>query len=523
MKASSVGKILGSLGLLFLLSSPFTLFLTSGSVALTAAKAVAGLVLLGAYFATHFKQFGQFATRRSSFFFGTTVLLGVVTLGALVAVNYIAFKKNKSWDLTKQKIFTVAPQTTATLTGLKEKVHALAFLPPSNPYYDTIEQLFRLYQAEAPDKFDFAFKDPQRNPDLAAKYQLKQGQATVVLVRGEGPNATHTTLGTLSEQELTNALIQLNAVGTQKVYFLSGHGEWPLEAEPPAPGQPSDSLSELRKELLQEGYTAEELNLAGQKEVPKDAALVLIAGAKTPYTPPEEEALRQYLAAGGRMLYFAEANAEPKLDALLGEYGVEVDKGVAADRQFNAGNPYVIVSAFYSEHELTRPLRERKLNIEFPTARSLTVLRQGMAAGVKVEPVVLTSPFGWVETTPDADATPSDGEKSGQLTLVAAATRDTKNAKDKRFDEARLVVMGDSELLLDPNWGHEANRNLVLNALGWASNQVEKITIRPPDRDVSTLEMDPGMLDNIRFVSTDLLPLSLMGVGLAIWLSRRNK
>ncbi|WP_224368412.1 GldG family protein [Hyalangium versicolor] len=523
MRPSAVGKILGAFGLMFLLSSPFTLFFTSGSVALTAAKAVSGLVLLGVYFATNFQQFGQFATRRSSFFFSTSVLLGLVTLGGLVAVNYIAFKKNKSWDLTKAKIFTVAPQTSSTVKGLKEKVHVLAFLPPNNPYYDTVEQLFQLYQAEAPDKFDYAFKDPQRNPDLAAKYQLKEGQTTIVLVRGEGPNATHTTLGTISEQELTNALIKLNAVGTQKVYFITGHGEWPLEAEPPAPGQPSDSLSELAKQLLQEGYTADELNLVGQKEVPRDAALVIIAGAKTPYTAPEQETLRQYLAAGGRMLYFAEANSEPKLDELLGEYGVEVDKGIAADPQFNAGNPYMIVSLFYGEHELTQPLRQRKLNLQFPTARSLTVLRQGMAAGVKVESVVLTSPFAWVETTPAADATPSDGEKSGQLTLVAAATRDTKNAQDKRFDEARVVVVGDSELLLDPNWGYEANRNLVLNALGWATNQVEKITIRPPDREVSTLEMDRGMLEHIRFVSTDLLPLSLMGVGLAIWLSRRNK
>ncbi|WP_224246262.1 GldG family protein [Hyalangium gracile] len=523
MRTSSVGKILGALGLMFLLSSPFTLFFTSGSVALTAAKAVAGLVLLGVYFATHFQQFGQVATRRSSFFFGTSVLLGVVTLGGLVAVNYIAFKKNKSWDLTRAKLFTLAPQTSTTLGGLKEKVHALAFLPPSHPYYDTVEQLFRLYQAEAPEKFGYAFKDPQRNPDLAAKYQLKEGQATVVLVRGEGASASHTTLNTISEQELTNALIKLNAVGTQKVYFLTGHGEWPLESEPPAPGQPSDSLSELRKQLLQEGYTADELNLAGQKEVPRDAALVIIAGAKTPYTPPEVEALRQYLAAGGRMLYFAEASVEPKLDTLLAEYGVEVDKGIAADPQFNSGNPYVLVSMFYGEHELTRPLRQRKLNLEFPTARSLTVLRQGMAPGVTAQAVVLTSPFAWVETTPDADATPSDGEKSGQLTLVAAAMRDTKSAQDKRFDEARVVVVGDSEILLDPNWGHEANRNLVLNALGWATNQVEKITIRPPDREVSTLEIDRDMLDNIRFVSTDLLPLSLLGVGLAIWLSRRNK
>jgi ABC-type uncharacterized transport system involved in gliding motility auxiliary subunit len=523
MSTSNAGKILGALGLLLLLSSPFTLFFTSGSVALTAAKAVTGLVLLGVYFATHFKQFGQVASRRSSFFFGTSVLVAVVTLMALVAINYLAFKQNKSWDLTKQKLFTLAPQTRSTLGGLKEKVLAIGFLPPGHPAYDTAEQLFQRYGAEAPEKFEFTFKDPSRHPDLAAKYQLREGQATIVLVRGEGASQSHTLLHSISEEDLTNALVKLHSVGSQKVYFLSGHGEWPLEAEAARPGDPGASLSRFRKQLLQEGYTAEELNLAGQKELPRDASLVIIAGARAPYTATELEALRQYLGAGGRMLYFAEMAAEPQLEALLAEYGVEVDAGLAADPQFNSGNPYALVSLFYGQHEMTRPLAQRKLNIEFPTSRSLTVLRQGMAPGVKTEAVVLSSPFAWVETTPAADATPSDGEKSGQLTLVAASTRDTRGAQDKRFDEARVVVMGESEILLDANWGHEANRNLVMNALGWVTHQVEKITIRPPDREVSTLKMDGAMLERLRFVSTDLLPLSLMGMGVAIWLSRRNK
>jgi len=71
MKAANIGKILGAFGLILLLSSPFTLFLTSGSVAITVTKAVVGAVLLGVYFATNFKQFGQFASKRSSFFFAS--------------------------------------------------------------------------------------------------------------------------------------------------------------------------------------------------------------------------------------------------------------------------------------------------------------------------------------------------------------------------------------------------------------------------------------------------------------------
>jgi ABC-type uncharacterized transport system involved in gliding motility auxiliary subunit len=523
MKASNIGKVLGAFGLLLLLSSPFTLFVTSGSLVAAGVKAGLGLVLLGAYAATNYKQFGQFASRKSSFFFATTVLTALVALAGLVAVNYIAHKKNQTWDLTKEKIYTLAPQTTSTLAALPDKVRAFGFIPPSHPNYGLLDELFQRYHAQAPDKFEYAFKDPRRSPDLAAKYQLKEGQTTVVLVRGEGSSESHTTLNMLSEQELTNALIKLAAVGTQKVYFVTGHGEWPLVKEQAPPTDPGASLSELTRQLRQEGYTPEALNLAGKTEVPRDASVLIIAGARTPYAKPEVEALQKYLATGGRMLYFADAGLEDGLDALLAEYGVQVDDGIAADAQFNSGNPYVVLSAFYSEHDIVKPLKARGLNIEFPTPRSLSALRFGLVPGVKVDPLVLTSQYGWVETKPDENAMPSDGEKTGQLTLAVAATRVTSDAQDKRFDVARLVVVGDSEILLDPNWGHEPNRNLVMNALGWASNQIQRITIRPPDREVSTLELDEASMDGIRFVSTDLLPLSLLGMGLAIWLSRRNK
>ncbi|HZH15524.1 MAG TPA: GldG family protein [Archangium sp.] len=527
MKAANIGKILGGFGLLLLFSSPFTLFFSSGSFAIAAIKVVAGLVLLGLYVATNFKQFGQFASRRSSFFFGSTALMLLLTLGALVAINYIAHKKNVRWDLTEQKIFTLSPQTLLTLQGLDEPVRAIGFIPTDHPAYEALQATFERYHTEAPDKFEYSFKDPRRYPDLAEKYQLTEAQTTVVLTRGEGSSESHTSLNVISEQELTNALIKLTQVSQQRVYFVVGHGEWPLEQPVPMPGQRgrTTSLSEMKQQLNQEGYSTREINLAGGTTVPRDAALVVVAGAKGRFSPSEVDSLRQYLAGGGRMVYFAEAYGEPgpELSGLLAEYGVAIDKGVVADAQFNSGSPYVVLSLFYGQHEISLPLSQRQLNIEFPTARPLTVLTQGLAEGVKVVPVVSSSPFGWAELTPDEKPAAGEGERTGQLPLVTASTRSTSGAQNRRFDEARLVVVGDSEILMDSNWGHEGNRNLVMNAFGWATSQVDKVTIRPPDRAASTLQLDADMLNRIRFVSTDVLPLSLLGVGLAIWLSRRNK
>lgn len=518
MRTPTLGKILGAFGLVALLSSPFTYFLTAHSLWLAGAKALLGVLLIGAYFATNVGELGQFASRKGTFFFVSSALMVAVVLAGLVAVNYIAAKKHKTWDLTRQKLFTLAPQTQSTLHGLEEKVTAIGFIPANHPAYPQLEAIFRRYHDVAPDKFDYQFKDPMKNPDLAAKYELKQGQVTVVLTRGEGEKESHTSLNVVSEQELTNALIKLGAAGTQKVYFLAGHGEWSLSG--PSGGQ---SLTELGRALGQEGYTAAPLNLAGKTEVPRDASLVVIAGPKSEVSAPEQKALSTYLEEGGRMLVFTEAGADAKLNPLLAPYGVEADKGVIADDHYAVQSPYLILSNFYAEHEATHLLKELQLNLQLPTARGLTVLHSGLAKDVKVTPLVLTSPYAWEESTPDDNPQRSPGEKTGQIPLLVVATRSTASAAHKRYDEARLAVFGDSELLVDANWGYEPNRNLVLNALGWASNQVSKITIRPPDPEISSLDLSPTVMRKIRFAATDLLPLSLLGIGLAIWLKRRNQ
>ncbi|HET6981281.1 MAG TPA: GldG family protein [Myxococcaceae bacterium] len=523
MNTRTLGKILGALGLVALLSAPYTYFVTTGSPWMAGAKAVLGLALVGAYFATNLGEFGQFASRRSTFYLGTTIATVLVVLAALVAVNYVVVKKGKSWDLTTKKIFTLAPQTKSTLGSLKEKVRAYAFLAPSDPDYEQVDRLLQRYREQAPDRFEVVFKDPRKAPDLAQKYQLREGQTTLVLTRGSGDQENHTTVsvsGGVTEQDLTNALIKLSSVGEQKVYFTTGHGEWPLD--PTSPKDPA-SLSELKKTLLQEGYVPGTINLADGKEIPKDAALIVIAGARSKFGKGEAEQLGKYLGQGGRMLYFAEAGAEPGLDPLLAKAGIQVDPGLVADDVYAIDSPYLVVSHFFGDTDLARDLKKAQYNLQFPTVRGLTVLHDGLPEGTQVAPVLTTSPNGFEVKSPTENPQRQSGDKAGSIPLIVQSTRNVANAEGKRNDEMRLVAFGDSEILVDPNWGDEPNRNMVMNAFAWATSQVQKITIRPPDRDISTVDLDPPRLARIRFVATDLMPFSLLAIGLAVWLNRRSK
>jgi hypothetical protein len=153
----------------------------------------------------------------------------------------------------------------------------------------------------------------------------------------------------------------------------------------------------------------------------------------------------------------------------------------------------------------------------------VTATTSGLLPGARPEAVVMTSSNAWEETDPGNEPRPSPGERAGSIPLVVAVTRPVPEASGRRTPETRLVVFGDSEILLDPNWRDEPNRNLVMNAVAWAVGQTGQITIRPPDRDLSSLDLDTRRMGRIRFLATDLLPLALLGVGLAVWLTRRNK
>lgn len=520
----TLGKIAGGVGTLFLLTSLVTLFVTTGSVLAFAVKLGLGVALVALWALTNGDRLATLA--RALFFYSSSALMAVVLVTLLAAANFIVAKRGKTWDLTSKRVYSLSPQTEATLESLRDPVKVIAFTEQTAP--DQVEQLFRRYQQRS-DRFTYEFKDPRRHPDLAARYQIHQGQPVAVLVREATPprhqllNLTRLGNPQLAEQELTQGLIKLDSVGSQKLYFVVGHGEAPLEAPSDADELELANTLRVKRALEEEGYAPASLNLVERGDIPLDASAVVLAGPRTRLAEPEVTLLTHYLETGGRMLLFAEpGTGDTGLEPLCAQYGLKLEAGLVADTRVSPEQPYYVLSPFFGEHEITRPLDRAKVSVLFPVTRAVTVLREGLLAGVVPMPLVLTTPSAWLESTPTQDPEPDSGERQGQLTLAALATRGTSSVEKKRTDEARLVVFGDADVLSSA-FGHDPNRNLVLNALAWATQQGQKVTIRPPDRDLSTIDLAPETISTIRLLSMDIFPTLLIGVGLAIWLTRRSR
>ncbi|MBX5483758.1 MAG: GldG family protein [Myxococcaceae bacterium] len=522
------GRLAGGIAIVLLLSSPFTAFVSSWVFG--TAQAGIAVALIALYFATNWAHFGQFASRRSTSYFLISMATGLALLGALAAVNVIAYRKNVRWDLSKNHIFTLAKQTKDALQKMPEPVRVVTFIPSNaGGLRDRVEPLLNRYQREAPEKFAYEFKDPARTPDLVREYRLQPGQPAAVLLRGEGDRQQRLLVPIydgLTEQDLTNALLELGGGAKRNVYFIEGHGEWPLTPkEGGAQAERMLSMYKLEQALSSEGYNALPLNLASKGDVPDDAAGVILSGARSPLAEMEVAALERFLARGGRMIIGAEPEVDEGLSRLLEKYAVQLDDGMLADSQYMHESIYFLVVApeFFSDHPIVRPLKGEKLNLAFPTARGLSILREGMLPGVTTLPLLTTSPNAWEETTPNETPQPSSGEKAGQIVLAAAATRPVPQQGGAPARETRLVVIGDSETLTDAMLTFEGNLNFVLNCLAWITDQPNRITIRPPDRDLSTIDMTPDTVAQIRFFSVALLPITLLCVAVGVWIQRRNK
>ncbi len=106
------------------------------------------------------------------------------------------------------------------------------------------------------------------------------------------------------EQQLTNGLIKVISGKQRKVYFVQGHGEKDTASSERA------GYSTIVSGLQSDNFATDTLVLAQQGAVPADASVVVIAGPTVDLLPPEIDALKKYLEAGGKLVALVDPPAQ---------------------------------------------------------------------------------------------------------------------------------------------------------------------------------------------------------------------
>ena len=173
----------------------------------------------------------------------------VVIIAVLATANWLASTHDKSFDSTSNKRFSLSEQTIKVVQNLKSDVNIKYFDQQKN--FGTVKDLLDRYN-NLSSKMHVEYIDPDKKPSVAKSMGVKNYGATYILANGKTEEAKSVT-----EEEVTGALVRALKGGQRSVCFVSGSGEHSIESSD------RSGYSNVKESLEKNNYKTRTISLLG--------------------------------------------------------------------------------------------------------------------------------------------------------------------------------------------------------------------------------------------------------------------
>ncbi|MCX7821963.1 MAG: GldG family protein [Syntrophobacterales bacterium] len=463
-----------------------------------------------------------YSQRKRRWTYGLHTTLSIVLVAAILGlIGLIAERHPLRWDLTKSKTHTLSDQSKKILEGLTQEVKIIGFFGDDESK-SKAQDLFENYRYVSK-LISYEFVDPDRNPELAKKYEIKT-YGTAVL-EGYGRKETVTSL---SEESITNALLKLTRAEKKKIYFVVGHGEHSIE------DFGKEGYSTARSSLEKDNYIVEKLVIAEKREIPEDAAVVVIAGPKKDLLPEEIQTIERYLRKGGRLVVMLDPYHDGGLKNLLGSFGFELSEDMIVDKlsRIFGGSPLMPVVTQYGIHTITNNFNVLTF---YPEARSIKEA-QKKPETVTWTALAQTSEAAWGETNrrllEKNQANFEEKEDIPGPVIIAAIAEinlvegsgqnDTSTPKSKET-KSFVTVFGDSDFASNTYFGIAGNGDLFLNTIHYLAEEQNLITIERRAKEGEPLVLTSTQMRLTFIISMVTMPILVVVVASYVYMVRRSQ
>jgi ABC-type uncharacterized transport system involved in gliding motility auxiliary subunit len=430
----------------------------------------------------------------------------VLFLLAVGLLQWLAQEYHLQFDWTRMHRHSLAPASVAVAERLKEPLKIIAFASQRGETRRFIQEMVGRYQKHKLD-ITLEFVDPDTAPERVREAGV-QFDGELVFEYGDARENLPPTQ--FNEQNFTNALTRLGHRGERWVVFLSGHGERSPDK------QANFDLSTWAAQLHQRGFQTRTLSLGEHPRIPDNTTVLVIAGPRTRLLAGEVRSIQNYLDRGGSLLWLHDPGLLLGLEPLAESFGIEFHPGVIVDPASEdiTGNAAAIVVTKYGSHPVVRGFGD---NTVFPQAAGISLnAPEGWQGSVLMD----TRPSSWSET--GALDGPIQFDKGrdirGPLNLAVALTRTLDNKR-----EQRVIIVGDGDFLANTYIPNGGNLELGMSLTNWLSQDDAFVNIPVKTARDRSLDLSRGGQIAIVAVFLALLPITLVGSGVWIWLRRRKR
>ena len=471
---------------------------------------------------------------------GYAAVYTLVFVAILAMANWLGVQYNETYDATERKLYSLSDQTHKILDNLERDVTISYFDRTSQ--FTGAQDMLRRYE-NASNRVSVEYVDPDEDPIKTEAMNVRTYGTLILNIDGVRHEAS-----SLSEQDITNAIITAIKGQEKTACVVTGHGE--------SSGDDMDrnGLANAVSRMEDANYDHEQVSLT-EGAVPEDCSILVVAGPSTAYFDPEVAAIRNFVEGGGRALLLLgpvlpdergrREEQNPKLVDLLASWGIEAKNDVVIDQsaigQLFGGGPFTPLVSEYRFHPIVEPLEN--VATLFPRARSVGQAPE-VPDGWTVDVLFESSETSFATSTLRAEAAgfalgPESSQTDGPIALAVAATYEVPEAdqaesepaeaaadsiepvEDEAEPEGRVVAVGSAGFASNYGLALGGNDDLLLNMLNWLSSDEDLISVRPKDPESTVIEMTAAEMSRIFYASLLLLPLIIIVTGVWTWWGRR--
>ncbi len=276
------------------------------------------------------------------------IVLAILVLLIFIPINLIVSYYDKGFDMTPSKKYTLDDKTVKLINDNSDKTIEIYFLykleeltrSDANellPLYHTLTQLKEF------DNIDFKSFDPNEKASLTQSLDpsgtLSPQQGDIIIkCNGITKKVSHSkifqenTKGVreYAGEQLIDSAIAICASGKLPgIYFLTGHGEAPIE----------DHYSLFVTKMKENDYSVEELDLDKTGVIPDNANIIYLAGPQQDLTDKERDLLFEYIENGGSLSFLIDP-CDTKgrfynIEAVMEKFGLILDYNIVTESNFD--------------------------------------------------------------------------------------------------------------------------------------------------------------------------------------------
>lgn len=464
-----------------------------------------------------------------------TILLIAIIFAVYFGINYGVEKLNlEDLDLTTDKIYSLSESSNTKLKDLDKDV-TIQLLNMGDYVYliDFTNKYIQLNSHITVERID----DLSSRADIMNEYSLESTDSLIIIKSGERETLLslndlytydYTTYEQIdvTEEAITNAIIEVTIEDKPIVYFLEGHNYY------------DNTYFQLVKEDIKaEANEIKSLNILTTGNVPEDCDCLVITTLKEDLTEMERDALVNYSNQGGKILLLTDANImgieTPNFNKILDLYGFTISDGILIEQDQNQmiyNSPEFIISSIDSDSVISQNVNMNMSicvidsgKIEFKDEETLK------NSGITYNSIANVSDSAFLRTNLNISTyskTNQDVDAANSIigALVTRTLEDDKKAEMIVYSNA--VFATNQQISMNNTYAVYANKlcnndDVVINSVSYLTQRTDTITIRKDYDSVSynVTEQQHNIIVAIIFI----VPILIIITGIIIWQIRRRK